>query len=49
MKYCDRCSEPLPNGSESMVSIVRYRQEEKTYRLCRECTVQFVLFVEGDI
>ena len=47
LKYCDRCSEPLPNGSESMISFVRYRTEEKKYRLCKNCTIEFVIFLEG--
>ena len=48
-EYCDRCSEFLKMGSFSRVLFQRDHWEPKEYRLCRECTIQLRLFLEGDI
>lgn len=47
--YCDRCSERMEMGAFSRVSYDRDHWPLKYYRLCKQCTIQLRLFLEGDI
>lgn len=47
--YCDRCSQRMTMGAFSRVSYDRDHWPLKYYKLCKHCTVQLRLFLEGDI